>query len=147
MIVLDTTVLVYAVGSEHELRDPCQELVRAVAAGTLAATTTVEVIQEFAHVRARRRDRADAALHAADFIDLLAPLVEVREATLRSGLRVFADGRQIGAFDAVLAAAAAEGSHGQAGVVVSADRAFADLPDIRHVFPNADGVQRLLSAG
>ena len=145
MIVLDTTVLVYAVGNDHELRDPCQGLVRAVADGALTATTTVEVIQEFAHVRARRRDRADAALHAADFADLLSPLIEVREATLRSGLRVFADARQIGAFDAVLAAAAMDASHGGMGTVVSADRAFGELPGIRHVFPDVGGIATLLS--
>lgn len=145
MIVLDTTVLVYAVGGEHELRDACHELVRAIADGAIEATTTVEVIQEFAHVRARRRDRADAALHAADFADLLSPLLEVRETTLRSGLRVFADARQIDAFDSVLAAAAAEASHGARGVVVSADRAFGELPSIEHVFPDADGVAELLA--
>ncbi len=144
MIVLDTTVLVYAVGGDHGLRDSCQELVRAVANGAIVATTTVEVIQEFAHVRARRRDRADAALHAADFADLLAPLIEVRESTLRAGLRVFADARQIGAFDAVLAAAAAETAHGKSATVVSADRAFGELPHIHHVFPDAAGVGDLL---
>lgn len=144
MIVLDTTVLVYAVGTEHELRDPCQAVLRAVADGALVATTTVEVIQEFAHVRARRRDRADAALHAADLIDLLSPLIDVRESALRSGLRLFADARHLGAFDAVLAAAAAERSPAGEAVVVSADRAFAELPEIEHVFPDADGVARLL---
>ena len=56
MIVLDTTVLVYAVGADHPLREPCQLLVRAIADGTILATTTIEVIQEFTHVRGRRRD-------------------------------------------------------------------------------------------
>ena len=54
MIVLDTTVLVYALGGEHALREPCQRLVEAVAEGRVEATTTVEVIQEFVRVRARR---------------------------------------------------------------------------------------------
>lgn len=61
MIVLDTTVLVYAKGAEHPLRDPCRDLVAAIADERIAATTTAEVIQEFVHVRARRRDRSDAA--------------------------------------------------------------------------------------
>jgi predicted nucleic acid-binding protein len=54
VIVLDTTVLVCAKGSEHAYRDPCRELIAAVADGRLQASTTAEVIQEFAHVRARR---------------------------------------------------------------------------------------------
>ncbi len=59
MILLDTSVLVYAVGGEHPLREPCRRVVNEIGAGRLAATTTVEVIQEFAHVRARRRGRTD----------------------------------------------------------------------------------------
>ena len=54
MIVLDTTVLVYATGSDHPLREPCRRLVDAVANGVLTARTTVELIQELMHVRARR---------------------------------------------------------------------------------------------
>ena len=54
MIVLDTTVLVYAVGDDHALREPARSLVQAVEEGTVQATTSVEAIQEFVHVRARR---------------------------------------------------------------------------------------------
>ncbi|AGL26143.1 hypothetical protein J113_04715 [Mycobacterium tuberculosis CAS/NITR204] len=73
MIVLDTTVLVYAKGAEHPLRDPCRDLVAAIADERIAATTTAEVIQEFVHVRARRRDRSDAAaLAAPDYAELSA---------------------------------------------------------------------------
>ena len=44
MIVLDTTVLVYATGAEHPLRAPCRRVVTAVGDGRLAATTTAEAI-------------------------------------------------------------------------------------------------------
>lgn len=74
MIVLDTTVLGYAVGSEHPLRAPCRRLLDAHARGLVAGATTIEVIQEFAHVRARRRSRADAvalARHAMAAFTLL----------------------------------------------------------------------------
>ena len=56
MIVLDTTVLVYAKGIDHPLRQPCRKLIDLIADGRIEATTTVEVIQEFVHVRARRRE-------------------------------------------------------------------------------------------
>jgi predicted nucleic acid-binding protein len=61
VIVLDTTVLVYAVGDDHALRDPARAIVEAAEGGAVQATTTVEAIQEFVHVRARRRSRPDAA--------------------------------------------------------------------------------------
>jgi hypothetical protein len=42
VIIVDTTVLAYAVGDEHPLREPCRRLLAAHANGTIEATTTVE---------------------------------------------------------------------------------------------------------
>jgi predicted nucleic acid-binding protein len=139
MIVVDTTVLVYAVGTDHPLRAPCRRLVEAVAAGR-PATTTVEVLQEFTHVRARRRGRDDAVRLARDYLELLAPLLIVGDDDLKAGLRLYARTQRLGAFDAVLAAAA---SRANADAVVSADVAFADA-DVAHVFPDEPGITALL---
>ena len=141
MIALDTTVLVYATGSDHPLREPCRRLVDAVAGGLLAATTTVEVIQEFTHVRARRTDRADASRLATSFTDLLAPLLPVGETALRLGLQIYAGASRLGAFDAVLAAASMAAG---ADALVSADRAFTEVRGLRHLLPDDDAVASLL---
>lgn len=142
MIVLDTTVLVYAVGADHPLREPCRQLIRAIADGTVLATTTVEIIQEFTHVRARRRDRKDAAALARDYVELLSPLLIVEETDLHEGLRLYEEKSGFGAFDAILAAAYAAG----ADALVSADSGFADITAIHHVVPDAEGVRQLLGA-
>lgn len=141
MIVLDTTVLVYAKGADHPLREPCRLLVEAVADGRLRATTTVEVIQEFAQMRARRCGRADAAALALDYAELLAPLTTPTERCLAEGLALFERSERLGAFDAVLAAAAATLG---AIALVSADEAFAELESVRHVIPDRAGVASLL---
>lgn len=141
MIVLDTTVLVYAVGAGHPLREPCQHLIRAIADGTILATTTTEVIQEFTHVRARRRDRKDAAELARDYIELLSPLLIVEETDLREGLRLYQEGTGFGSFDAVLAAAARAAG---ADALVSADTGFSNITAVQHVVPDADGIVQLL---
>lgn len=141
MIVLDTTVLVYAKGAEHPLRDPCRRLIDAIAQGTLEATSTVEAIQEFVHVRAQRRERSDAVALGRDYIDLLTPLVMVDEERLRRGLALFEHNERLGAFDAVLAATAIDIN---ASALVSADRAFADVPDLTNLVPNDAGVTELL---
>jgi predicted nucleic acid-binding protein len=120
---------------------PCRRLVRAIANGEVVATTTVEVIQEFAHVRARRRDRKDAAELARDYIELLSPLLVVEEPDLREGLRLFEDSAGIGPFDAVLAAAAHAAG---ADALVSADAGFSAVANIRHVTPDANGIRYLL---
>lgn len=141
MIVLDTTVLVYAKGAHHPLRDPCRRLVAAVAGGSLEATTTVEVIQEFAHVRARRHGVAEAAGLAREYAKLLAPLLLVTPEHLDRGLTMFERSDSLGAFDSVLAAAALDWG---ADRLVSADRAFASLADPSHAFPDTAGVAELL---
>lgn len=141
MIVLDTTVLVYAKGADHELRGPCRSLIAAVAAGHIEATTSIEVIQEFVHVRARRRGRADAAALGRDYAELLAPLLTVAGSELRAGLSLFESAERLGAFDAVLAATAIRVG---ADALVSADRAFGTVPGLDHVVPDADGVVGLL---
>jgi len=141
VIVLDTTVLVYAKGADHSLRDPCRALVRAVGEGELSATTTVQVIQELAHVRARRRTRTDAASLACDYAELLSPLLAVGEDDLRAGMALFERQPAIGAFDAVLAAAAIAQ---RAEALVSADRAFGAVGGLRHLLPDADGVRTLV---
>jgi len=142
MIVIDTTVLVYAKGAEHPLRDPCRRLIEAIAGGEVEATTTVEAIQEFVHVRARRRDRADAAGLGRDYAELLSPLLQVTSEQLRRGLDLFERQDGFGAFDAVLAAAAIGVG---ASALVSADDDFSSVPDLAHVRADAAGIASLLS--
>lgn len=143
MIVLDTTVLVYAAGTEHPLRDPCRRIVDAVAQAALTATTTVEVVQEFVHVRSRRRDRDDAAELGLACADLLSPLLTVSGDDLRAGLRLYRHANRLGAFDAVLAAAALAA---QAEALLSADGAFAEVVGLRHLVPDDDTVAELLAS-
>lgn len=129
MIVLDTTVLVYAVGDDHELRDPARALIKAVEDGTVQTTTTIEAIQEFVHVRARRRGRTDAAVLGRAYATLFSPLLRPSEEDLVAGLRLF-EREALGAFDAVLAATAIAAG---ADALVSADRSFVVVRDLRWV--------------
>ncbi|MEZ4595950.1 MAG: type II toxin-antitoxin system VapC family toxin [Chloroflexota bacterium] len=132
MIVLDTTVLVYATGTEHPLRTPCRLLIDLIAQGKVEATTTPEVIQEYAHVRARRLTRPEAARTARDFAGLLRPLLTVDASMLTMGLRIFEQTPAIGSFDAVLAAASIALA---ADALVSADRGFANIKELRYLDP------------
>ncbi|MBW0018955.1 MAG: type II toxin-antitoxin system VapC family toxin [Mycobacterium sp.] len=143
MIVLDTTVLVYAKGVEHPLRQPCRDLIAAIAEERIEATTTAEVIQEFVHVRARRRERSDAAALGRDYVELLSPLLMITGENLRRGLALFQTTPRLGAFGAVLAATAAKAG---ASALVSADTAFADLSDIAYVIPDAAGIATLFDS-
>jgi uncharacterized protein len=142
VIVVDTTVLVYAVGADHPLKEASIRLLGAVEAGVVSATTTVEVIQEFAHVRSRRRKRSDAVALARDFTSLLSPLLSVGQADLERGLTLFDHHAGLGSFDAVLAATAVAAD---ADALVTSDAAFAAVPRLRYVGLGTPDLERLLS--
>ncbi|MGH9115627.1 MAG: type II toxin-antitoxin system VapC family toxin [Acidimicrobiales bacterium] len=131
MILVDTTILVYAVGVDHPLRDPTRRFVEMVGDGVIRARTTVEMIQEFAHVRARRRPRADAVAVAVHYAQGLAPLVSPDREDLREGLDLFERVEALGAFDAVLAATALR----RGWALAPADRSFARAPRLLHLDP------------
>ena len=124
MILIDTSVLVYAVGEDHPLRDPARRVITAVRNNHLQARTTAEVIQEFAHVRARRRDKADARRVALAAVELFRPLVSVNEDHVIAGLELWQATPQLGSFDAILAAVALDFS----AELISADKAFGQVP-------------------
>lgn len=140
MIILDTAVLAYAVGEQHPLRDSCRRILAAHADGRLEATTTVEAIQEFTHIRARRRTRADAVMIARAYLDAFDPLMTSRD-ELEHGLALFEQLPDLGAFDAVLAAVALGRA---AEALVSPDRAFATVPGLTWMDPARPAIERLL---
>lgn len=133
MIVVDTTLLVYAHGADHPLKAPSLELLDLVSRGELDATTTVEVVQEFAHVHGRRgRTRSEAVARARDVRQMLRPLLRPDEDDLDDGLTIYEAGR-VGCFDAVLAATARR----LGATLVSADGAFATVDGLDHLDPGS----------
>lgn len=141
MLTIDTNILMYDAGDDHPLRAPCQQIIRLIADGDLEAMTTPEAIQEFAHIYARRRGRRAAVQRATEYAELLAPLRLSEPEHLESGLQLWADNEELGAFDAILAAVALDTKY---ATIVSADRAFASVPGLTHVYPDHHGVASLL---
>jgi uncharacterized protein len=133
---------VLAVGAEHPLREPCRKLIERIGARAVHATTTAEVIQEFAHIRARRRGRTDATRIARRYVELLSPLLTVDARVLDEGLRLFEQRPQLGAFDAVLAAASITA---EAEALVSADADFGVVPKLHCLHPVSADFEALLS--
>jgi uncharacterized protein len=142
LIVVDTTILAYAVGLQHPLKDPSERFLEAVSRGRVHASTTVEVIQEFAHIRSRRFPRAEAVRVARAFARLLAPLLPTSEETLEEGLSIYARNADLGSFDAVLAATAVANG---AQALLSADTAFTSVPGLRNVVPGTPDFDRLIA--
>jgi predicted nucleic acid-binding protein len=140
-VILDTNVLVYAVGAEHPLRGPARRLITALRDGELQATTSVLVLQEFTYVYARRRGPEAAAGLARSYIDLLEPLIPVEQPHLMTALRLL-ERYDVRPSDALLAAAALHTSQ----TIVTADKALGGVPDVTTAMLASDVVDRLIDA-
>lgn len=142
-VLLDTNVILYALGGPHPAAEPCRRIVALAGEDRLQAEAPVDMIQEILHHRTRRLgDRAQAkkdALTAAALCRLHA--VEPRDA--REAARLFAESGRLSARDAIFAAIAAR--HGLAAIV-SADADFDGLPDLQRIDPtDAQAVATLTS--
>jgi uncharacterized protein len=116
-------------------------LLRAHGDGRIDATTTIEVVQEFLHVRARRRSRTNAVALARHYMAAL-PLLVTRSDDLEFGLALFERHTALGAFDSVLAAVALTR---RARALVSADRAFGEVPGLPWGNPATPELDQLVS--
>jgi predicted nucleic acid-binding protein len=140
VIVLDTSILILAVGDEHHLRAPAQRILRAHADGRIEGTPTVEVIEELVHVRAQRRPRDDATALAQRYRQAFT-LLTTQPGDLDRAFDLFAGHPRLGAFESVLAAVALNRS---ADALISADRAFADVEGLRWVDPGGPELEALI---
>lgn len=128
-IWVDTSVLVFAAGGEHPMREPCRRLIAAAAAGTAELHASVEMVQEFVFHRLRRVSRADAVSQARQ-AGALCALHPFDMDVLQRALELVSAG--LGGRDAVHAATAL--AHGFEEIV-SADRDFDAVPGLRRIDP------------
>lgn len=130
-VLVDSSILVYALGGRDPRREPCRRFLTEVTAGTGRAYASVEMFQEVVHHRMRRSgDRVAPAREVREAIPLFITLPfdhEVLETALGLIERTSIRGR-----DAVHAATAlAYGIE----TIASSDPAFDDIPGIRRLDP------------
>lgn len=128
----DTAIFVYAVGDEHPYRDPCRRIVAAARDGVVAGEASVELVQELAHVLARRGGDRARALALAAAAAQLARLHEFAPSDLPLVMSLLADHPALDARDAVFAATALNRG---VDLILSPDRAYDDVPGLRRIDP------------
>ncbi|MBV9120023.1 MAG: type II toxin-antitoxin system VapC family toxin [Chloroflexi bacterium] len=139
MILIDTSVLHYAVGSDYPLKDPCVRIIQRLAP-TGSVATTFEVVQEFMHVFSRRRPR-ELAVDLARSYAIALQLLPVTSDDLQLGISLFEAIPGLGGFDCVLAAVALN-RHVEA--LVSADRGFGEVDGLPWLDPRSPDLARLV---
>ncbi|MEO5885811.1 MAG: type II toxin-antitoxin system VapC family toxin [Candidatus Limnocylindrales bacterium] len=133
-IFVDTTVLMYAAGAEHPLREPCRRIVEAIGSRRVDATTSTEVIQEILH-RGIAIRRVDASVELANrAMDLFAPVLPITHALMR---RLPDLVRRYPGLDARDLVHVATCIHEAIPEIVSADREFDKVAEVRRIDPSA----------
>lgn len=129
--LLDTAIPAYVYGKDHDLKQPCIDVMAAVSTGRLRAQASVEMVQELLFHRLRKVDRALALVQAHDAAEacLLHPF---DEAVMERMFDLVAEHPRIRGRDAVHAATALE--HG-IPAIISPDTAYDDIPGLRRVDP------------
>ena len=130
--LVDTAVLLYAVGGDHPMRAGSRRIVAAAGNGQIELHASVEMVQEFVVHRMRRGSRPSAVRQARDVAGLCV-LHDFDRAVLRTALDLISDADTLGGRDAVHAATALQ--HGLP-IIVSPDHAFDNVPGLRRIDPN-----------
>ncbi len=130
---LDANILMYAVGSEHPLRQPCRDALRKSVDARVPLITDAEVLQEILHhyFAIQRPDAAGAVYRSA--VDLCEEVLPVTEKETSRALDLLRSHAEITPRDAIHVA-----TMEAAGIrnLLSADRDFDVIPSVRRVDPS-----------
>jgi predicted nucleic acid-binding protein len=138
--LFDTSVFVYARGTEHEYREPCRAVIVLAAQGVLAGEASVELVQEYAHILRRRGVSGSEVREQARDVAALCVLHDFAEEDLRLALNLAAAHPALRVRDAVHAATALRRG---IFVILTADRDFDAIPGLERLDPH-DAVARLV---
>ena len=129
---LDAAVFMYAGGGDHPLRAPCQALLQRAKDGSLAATTSAEVVQEIVHrFVALRRVPIGLAI-ARDALAVFRPVLPFTDAVVRRIPDLVERYPGLSARDLVHVATCIEEG---IATIISPDRAFDEVTEIRRLDP------------
>lgn len=131
VVVFDSAIFVYVLGTDHELRGPCVETLKAVTKKRLRAHASVESVQEILFHRLRRTDRTTALAQARD-VARSCVLHPFDEAVMRRMFDLIASHARIRGRDAVHAATAL--LH-RIPTIISPDAAFDGIDGLERVDP------------
>jgi predicted nucleic acid-binding protein len=132
-VFIDTAVVMYAGGSEHQMRDPSRRVLKRVSAGELDGVISAEVIQEILHrfMSIRRPDMGrDQAIEA---MDIFAPVLPITHALMRRVPELAVKYPSLDARDLVHVATCL---HEGITEIISPDRAFDQVHELRRIDPS-----------
>jgi predicted nucleic acid-binding protein len=134
VVFLDTNVVMYAVGTEHPYRLPCQQVMSAIANGTLRAAIDTETVQEILHRYGALRRYAEAVAIAQDLLSVVDLVYPVTLRDIQRALELFSaySAQGVQARDTIHAAVM---QNNGIRAIISADRHFDLIEGIERIDP------------
>jgi hypothetical protein len=131
-LFVDANVFLYAIGADSPHQIPCRAVLQSVGEGKLDGITSSEVLQEILHVRSRRMNVQDAASAVRAAAALVADVLPVTTHDVLEACRLLESHSDLGARDALHAAVM---KNSQVHLLVSVDRDFDVVPDLKRIEP------------
>ena len=76
-VFIDTNIPIYAAGKTHENKQPCAQVIMAMAKGEIQAISNTEVLQEILYRHCMIKERAKGLTMFYEFKDLLSDILPV----------------------------------------------------------------------
>jgi uncharacterized protein len=130
--LFDTSVFIYALGSEHPYRDPCRAIMSKGVEGMLAGEASIELLHEFAYVRAQQGVARRTAVADARDIAATSRLHAVDRADIERALELWREHERLDMRDAIFAAQAL---NRKIDAILSPDRGFDGITGLQRVDP------------
>jgi len=131
---IDTAVIMYAAGGEHQLRDPSRRVLSRIGSGELDGVISAEVVLEILHRFVSVRRSALGQAQATEAMDFFAPVVPITHALMRRVPDLAARYPSLDARDLVHVATCI---HEGITTIVSPDRSFDQVAEVRRIDPMA----------
>ena len=135
-VFLDTCIFMYAAGRKHPLKEPCLEVLRAVAQGKVRGVIDTEVIQEILYRHQRLNLLEKGVRMARNALTIAHETLSVEEEDVRNYIELFEKyaSKGIKARDLVHAAVMI-----RAGIeeIISVDKDFDEIERIRRIDPRS----------
>jgi uncharacterized protein len=132
-LFLDANVFLYALGADSPHRGACRDVLDAVGKGKLDGITSSEVLQEILHVRSRRVNVTDAVSAVRAAAALVAEVLPVTNQDVLEACSLLESHSGLGARDALHAAVM---KNSEVQMLVSVDRDFDVIPELKRLDPN-----------
>jgi predicted nucleic acid-binding protein len=131
-LFVDANIFLYALGADSSYRTPCRDVLQAIGQGKLDGVISSEILQEILHVRSRRVSVADAASAVRAAAELVAEVLPVTSHDVLEACSLLEAHAGLGARDALHAAVM---RNSQVHLVISVDRDFDAIPDLKRIEP------------